>query len=137
MWDAIEAVAASLSALLAGAALLVSANVSKELHRDQQNQQLIPIWKEMLQIRRIAVHAPDAEQMRLALNLLGLVATCDKLQIVAPETLNKMFKDVYLSVRGDIAATAVDVTIGGVTQPGRDFVNGQTEIEALYRRWSA
>ena len=91
----------------------------------------------MLEISRIKSLDPDPEDVRIALNLLALVAQCCELQVVEPEILKEMFGKVFVSVYRDIAAIDKDVTIGNTTKPGRDFLSDSPRVTQWYREWSA
>lgn len=131
-----HAAAATISAI----GILVSAYTAWRLQRETAMQKrrsdLIPIWKEMLSISRIDSSTPDPEQVRVALNLLGLVTQCHALTIVEPTVLKQMFGSVFVSVCGDIAAISAPLTIGVTTKPGRDFLADEKSIVALCSLWS-
>lgn len=140
-WDAVSTIVTAIGVLVAGIAVYMSAWVAMRLHREQvrhsRRQDLIPIWKEMLEISRIKSQDPNPEDVRIALNLLALVAQCAELRIVEVSILREMFGKVYIDVYNDIAAVNKDVTIGNTTKPGRDFLTDLPRVTQWHREWSA
>src|SRR3954464_2595738 len=62
--------------------------LSEQLHQlalsRAKREQLLSIWKEMIVISRISSEDPNPEEVRIALNLLSLVAKCAELELVDP-----------------------------------------------------
>lgn len=117
----------------------VNRELTKQLHEATQRQhrrdQLIPVWREMLEISRIKSDKPDDEDVRKALNLLSLVAQCANLEIVEVAVLKEMFGRLYIDVYNDIAAINKDVKIGHTTKPGRDYLADSPLLKKWYDKW--
>jgi hypothetical protein len=133
-WQAIAAVISAIGILMSATTAFF---VWRETTKQTRRRDLIPVWKEMLVLSRINSNDPNPEDVRMALNLLGLVAQCYMLEIVDRYILTEMFRSVFVSVYDDIKAIDKQITVGSTTQPGRDFLKDVANVGKLYQQWSA
>ena len=150
-WHTTSTVVSSIGILISATGVLVSAIVAskvananreltKQLHeaalQSRRREQLLPVWREMLEISRIKSDDPDPEDVRKALNLLSLVAQSAELEIVEVAVLKEMFGRLYVDVYNDITAINKSVKIGHSTKPGRDYITDSPRLKKWYDKWS-
>jgi len=95
-WVVIEAIAASLSALIAAIAIYQTVKLQKKQMLLEQRQFLLPLWTQLQSLDEIDPQKPVWKDVIKAVNILELVAVSWEGQLIDENIIRRMYCELYI-----------------------------------------
>jgi len=97
-WSIVVAIAESISAVLAGVAIVMTVRISAKQRRLEQRQLILPLWGYLQDLDRIDPDKPVWPDVVKAVNRLELIAICWEGDMVEKDIIRRMYADLYIEI---------------------------------------
>ena len=130
-WTIIEAIATSISALIAALAIYQTVRLQKRQMLLEQRQFLLPLWTQLQGLNEIDPQKPVWEDVIKAVNILELVAISWEGQLIDENIIRRMYSQLYIEMFDNIMDCKNPPI--NISKDGRQMLYASPSAISLYK----
>ena len=131
-WTIVEAIATSISALIAAVAIYQTVNLQKKQMLLEQRQFLLPLWTQLQGLNELDPKNPVWTDVIKAVNILELIAISWEGQLIDENIIRRMYSQLYIEFYDNI--TECKNPPPSISKDGKQMLYSSPAVMSLYQR---